>query len=241
MAVLDPALLDRSSPDATDRATRALEALVLKQLLRSSGVFNGGSSPGSSIRTDLFADALADAVANAGGVGLGAQLSASLPAPTPAPTPGANLPRGVVDDPVLALVEGGHKTSGFGTRKDPIHGQTSNHPGVDVAAPEGTPIHVAADGVVRSAGPRGGYGFAVEVDHGNGLTTLYAHASELLVQPGDRVEQGQAIAKVGSTGRSTGPHLHFEVRQGDRPTEPIQALGKALKAYSTCADERVER
>ena len=83
-------------------------------------------------------------------------------------------------------------------------------------------------GVVKSAGPRGGYGFAVEVDHGNGLTTLYGHASELLVSPGQAVRAGQEIARVGSTGRSTGAHLHFEVRVGGRPVDP----GRVLKAYA---------
>jgi murein DD-endopeptidase MepM/ murein hydrolase activator NlpD len=88
-------------------------------------------------------------------------------------------------------------------------------------------------GVVRSAGPRGGYGNAVEIDHGNGVTTLYGHASELLVQPGQLVHAGEEIARVGSTGRSTGAHLHFEVRVGGRAVDP----SKVLKAYASRAED----
>ena len=116
----------------------------------------------------------------------------------------------------------GRVTSRFGARRDPLTGARSTHPGVDVGAPAGTPIRAPAGGVVLSAGPRGGYGNAVEIDHGDGLVTLYGHAADLLVSAGDFVEPGQAIATVGSTGRSTGPHLHFEVRQGGRPVDPGQ-------------------
>jgi murein DD-endopeptidase MepM/ murein hydrolase activator NlpD len=85
---------------------------------------------------------------------------------------------------------------------------------------------VAADGVVKTAGQRGGYGNAVEIDHGQGMTTLYAHASELLVTPGEKVSEGQVIGLAGMTGRATGPHLHFEVRVNDRPVDPARALNR---------------
>ncbi|HVE86669.1 MAG TPA: M23 family metallopeptidase, partial [Myxococcales bacterium] len=109
----------------------------------------------------------------------------------------------------------------------------ATHQGVDVAAREGTPILSAAGGVVRSVGARGGYGLAVEIDHGHGLTTLYAHTGGALVKPGERIAPGQPIATVGQSGRATGPHLHFEVRRGGRPVDP----GQALKAYARRADE----
>ena len=97
----------------------------------------------------------------------------------------------------------------------------------------GSPIAAALPGVVVSAGPRGGYGNAVEVDHGNGLHTLYAHASTVRVHPGDQVAAGQTLADVGQTGRSTGPHLHFEARQDGRPINPA----RVLKIYSTRSEE----
>jgi murein DD-endopeptidase MepM/ murein hydrolase activator NlpD len=90
--------------------------------------------------------------------------------------------------------------------------------------------------VVRRASARGGYGAAVEIDHGAGLTTLYAHASEVLVRAGDTVEPGQAIARVGHTGRATGPHLHFEVRLDGAPVDPA----RALKKYALRADALVD-
>lgn len=111
--------------------------------------------------------------------------------------------------------------SGFGYRRHPILGGVRFHYGVDIAAPYGTPIRAAADGVVVFAGWRRAYGNTVIVDHGNGLATLYAHCSELLVLKGTVVRQGQPIARVGSTGLATGPHLHFEVRRYGEPVNPL--------------------
>jgi murein DD-endopeptidase MepM/ murein hydrolase activator NlpD len=127
-------------------------------------------------------------------------------------------------------------TSGFGPRVHPIDGTRSFHTGMDLAAPEGTAILAAQGGVVRSAGPRGGYGNAVEIDHGNGVTSLYAHASTVLVKPGDVVNPGEPVAEVGATGRATGPHLHFEVRVEGKAIDPK----KALNAYGIRAESTVE-
>jgi murein DD-endopeptidase MepM/ murein hydrolase activator NlpD len=104
------------------------------------------------------------------------------------------------------------ESSGFGWRIDPITGLRARHEGVDFPAAIGTPIHAAAAGIVISAEHHPAYGNMVEIDHGNGLTTRYAHCSKLLVEPGALVKRGQVIALVGNTGRTTGPHLHFEVR-----------------------------
>jgi murein DD-endopeptidase MepM/ murein hydrolase activator NlpD len=101
--------------------------------------------------------------------------------------------------------------SGFGFRSDPFTHRPALHTGLDFPSDVGTAIMAAAGGVVLSAGPHPQYGQLVEVDHGNGLVTRYAHTSRMLVKPGDLVKRGQKIAEVGSTGRSTGPHLHFEV------------------------------
>ena len=103
-------------------------------------------------------------------------------------------------------------SSGFGWRIDPITGQRAMHEGVDFPADIGTPIRAAAAGIVINAERHPAYGNLVEIDHGNELTTRYAHCSKLLVEPGALVKRGQVIALVGNTGRTTGPHLHFEVR-----------------------------
>lgn len=114
--------------------------------------------------------------------------------------------------------------SPFGNRADPFTHHLSFHPGVDLVAPTGTPILAAGAGRVIYAGPMPGYGNTVEIDHGNGFITRYAHASKIEVHVGQTVQPGESIAKVGSTGRSTGPHLHFEVRVDNRPVNPSDYL-----------------
>ncbi len=116
--------------------------------------------------------------------------------------------------------------SGYGMRTDPFNGQIAMHAGVDFAAPVGTPIFAAAGGVVISAELHPVYGNAVTIDHGNDLSTLYAHASKIVVKVGDIVKRGQKIAEVGTTGRSTGPHLHFEVHVKGVPQNPAKFLAQ---------------
>lgn len=115
-------------------------------------------------------------------------------------------------------------TSPFGMRYHPILKQSRMHTGIDIAAETGVSIVAAADGQVIFAGYYGGYGYAVIIDHGDGISTLYGHNSALLVKEGDMVERGQVIAKAGSTGLSTGPHLHFEVRKNGVPVDPMDWL-----------------
>ena len=105
-----------------------------------------------------------------------------------------------------------YQVSGFGWRIDPFTGRGAPHEGIDFAAPIGTPILAAAGGIVITAEVHPQYGRMVEVDHGNGLVTRYAHASRLIAKVGELVKRGQKIAEVGSTGYSTGPHLHFELK-----------------------------
>ncbi|MDR1472022.1 MAG: peptidoglycan DD-metalloendopeptidase family protein [Synergistaceae bacterium] len=118
----------------------------------------------------------------------------------------------------------GKISSRFGWRKDPIRGGKDFHTGLDIKAPRGRAITAAAAGKVVHSGWMGGYGRTIVISHGGGTTTLYAHCSKLLVKAGESVKRGQAIAQVGSTGRSTGNHLHFEVRTGGRPTNPLKHL-----------------
>ena len=118
----------------------------------------------------------------------------------------------------------GRLTSPFGYRIHPISGRRKMHSGIDIAAPTGTPIAAPADGVVVSAGWRGGLGYATVVDHGGGMATVYAHQARILVRAGQSVTRGQRIGDVGTTGYSTGPHLHFEVRINGTPTDPMRYL-----------------
>jgi murein DD-endopeptidase MepM/ murein hydrolase activator NlpD len=123
------------------------------------------------------------------------------------------------DKPIKASVE---FTSGFGVRSDPFHAGAAMHPGIDLAGAYGTPIYATADGTVLRAGwNNGGYGNLVEIDHGRGITTRYGHMSAILVHEGDHITRGQQIGRMGSTGRSTGNHLHYEVRIDGRAVNPI--------------------
>lgn len=124
-------------------------------------------------------------------------------------------------------VNGGRMTSAYGWRSDPFTGERSFHGGVDTGLPQGSPIYASGDGVVIEAGAKGGYGLTVVIQHDDGLVSLYGHASKLLVTVGTRVRQGQLIARVGSTGRATGPHLHFEVRKGEATIDPMSLISGA--------------
>lgn len=116
--------------------------------------------------------------------------------------------------------------SSFGGRSDPFSGEGTFHTGIDLSAPSGTPVHVSADGVVVSSQWSGAYGKLVVIDHGNGLQTYYAHLSSFLVIPGEEVRRGQVIALSGSTGRVTGPHMHYEVRVAGTPVNPYKYLAR---------------
>ena len=128
---------------------------------------------------------------------------------------------------------GANFTSGFGVRSDPFRGRAAMHGGIDLAGPSGTPIYATADGVIaRSEWNSGGYGNLVEINHGQGIQTRYGHLSRLIAQPGQRIRRGELIGLMGSTGRSTGSHLHYEVRIDGRAINPLPFLqsGQALAA-----------
>lgn len=122
----------------------------------------------------------------------------------------------------------GQISSRFGARRDPVSGARRFHHGVDIAAAEGTPIGAVNEGTVIFSGRQGGYGNTVVIEHADGRQSRYAHADQLLVKKGDAVRSGQIVATVGSTGRSTGPHLHLEVSENGRRIDPLRALAHDL-------------
>jgi murein DD-endopeptidase MepM/ murein hydrolase activator NlpD len=123
-------------------------------------------------------------------------------------------------------------TSLFGNRVDPFFGKLAMHAGIDFRQKTGSEVHATGAGIVIHAGTAGGYGNMVEIDHGNGITTRYGHLSKILVKEGDTVEAGDLIALSGSTGRSTGPHLHYEVRRDGVAVDPMRFLNAGLKLTS---------
>ena len=133
-----------------------------------------------------------------------------------------NISQGAIAVPSDKPVRTAAFTSGYGVRSDPFRGAAAMHAGIDLAGPAGTPIYATADGVVAEAEyNRGGYGNLVKINHGRGIETRYAHLSSMTVTPGQRIARGQIIGRMGSTGRSTGSHLHYEVRIDGRAINPI--------------------
>jgi murein DD-endopeptidase MepM/ murein hydrolase activator NlpD len=125
----------------------------------------------------------------------------------------------------------GYLSSGFGNRIDPFTGAKDFHPGIDVSAPRGTKVVAPANGVVVTAGRRGGYGNAIVIDHGYGIITRYGHLEAFNVRPGQRVRRGDVIGFVGSTGRSNAPHLHYEVWVNDKTQNPIQYILEEYRSF----------
>lgn len=152
-----------------------------------------------------------DGVKEAGGAGVNKKAAQQFPSKDSSGT--------------LKLKAKGKIASGFGIRVDPIDGKLRQHNGLDVALPSGTPVKPAAPGKVVFSGKSGGYGNCVIIEHENGVTTLYAHNAENTVQTGDVVDTTRVIALSGSSGRSTGPHLHFEVRKDGVPVNPAGLTG----------------
>ena len=198
--------------DPAAAAGEVFARILVREVQRSlpDGGLLGSSdfAPLEALVTDALAQSLG---ANA----LGLDHAFGHLTPTSAHT--APLPVGIVD--------GGRVSSHFGLRHHPIFGDERHHDGIDIAAVEGTPIRAARQGVVREARWDAHYGNLVVVDHGRGLETRYAHCHTLDVHVGERVAAGQQIASVGSTGQSTGPHLHFEVRAKGEPIDPSDWIG----------------
>ncbi len=149
------------------------------------------------------------------------------------------LERSMLAVPAMKPVRNFRYTSGFGVRVDPFNGGAAMHAGIDMAGRVGEPIYATADGIVDRAGWYGGYGNLVELGHGKGIQTRYGHLSKLLVKPGDQVRRGDKIALMGSTGRSTGSHLHYEVRIDGAAVSPLPFLqsSEALAAVQDRASD----
>ena len=167
----------------------------------------------------------------------GTGLATTAPSPLAAPTAGVVPPGRAAEAVAPTTTSGGTLgigalarpldvpvNSDYGPRTHPIHGDVRQHHGVDMAAPTGTPIRSFADGTVTFAGPRGGYGNVVIVQHADGYETRYAHQSAIDVAVGQRIRAGEVVGRVGSTGQSTGPHLHFELRHHGESMDPAPYL-----------------
>jgi murein DD-endopeptidase MepM/ murein hydrolase activator NlpD len=220
-------------------AAQQLEAFFLRQLLsetKTSGSAIDGGFAGDTFK-QMLNEAIADKMVAAGGVGMSSLFAKQLAGKQELTTSGVSstghpMMTGVSselgpqlgDAPRLMLPVAGRPSSGYGMRADPIKHAEINHPGFDLAAPTGTPVSAAAGGTVVHAGPAGTYGNLITIRHDNGYETRYAHLSEVDTNPGQRVEAGQLIGKVGTTGYSTGPHLHFEVRHDGKTIDPAPLL-----------------
>ncbi|HEX5236171.1 MAG TPA: M23 family metallopeptidase [Silvibacterium sp.] len=151
-------------------------------------------------------------------------------------TPAVGRWASLVNAPSLWPVTG-RITSSFGEREDPFNGEGAFHAGIDIAATYGQPVRATADGVVLKAAFGNGYGREVMLDHGNGIETLYGHLSGFAVTAGERVTRGQVIGYVGTSGRSTGPHLHYEVRIHDTPVNPHRYMRQTMNQLAAAAGE----
>jgi len=222
------------------KACRMFESLYLQMLWKSmrktvdkTGLVDGGF--GEEIFTDLLDQAVSDRFVERGSMGIADMLEKQL-SRRPSRQSGADIQhylKGVERQAPLTLPVSGRLTSPFGPRRHPVTGRHRRHQGLDLAAPEGTPVHAARAGKVVFSGQRGDYGNLVVVEHADGSSTYYGHCRDLLVSEGDRVTAGQVLATVGSTGLSTGPHLHFELRDAQgRPRDPMPRLAAGLARTS---------
>jgi len=203
-----------------------LEVLKAMRATLSQDGFVEGESLSRDIYSSMMDAEVARAMARRDSTGFSQTVEKSLER-IPAPNRRAAAP---AQAPSAGIV-----SSSFGPRTDPLDGTREFHKGVDIAAPEGTPVKAAAPGKVISSGWANGYGNMVEVDHGGGLVTRYAHNARNLVSVGEEIQAGQPIALVGNTGRSTGAHVHFEVRRLGKPVDPAELvgdLGKGVKVRS---------
>ena len=219
----DPTVVDRvrgaQDQDELVEAARQLEGVFVgilfdemsKTVDQEDSLF--GSTPGQDMYQGWFRHEVAKQWSESGGTGLGDSIARSL---------GATVKGSHVGGAPLPVA--GKITSTFGERIHPVTNQKHVHHGVDIAAPVGTPIEVPFAGRVVEVSSEGPMGNHVVVEHANGYRSVYAHASEVLVRPGQQVAAGEVLAKTGATGRVTGPHLHFSITHHGKPVDPMTWL-----------------
>jgi len=232
---------DMSQLQRTEVAAEEFESYLVEMLVKEmrktvpKGMF---SSPTMDIFTEMMDKAIAREIAEAGGLGLaksmfskmeegegskGSQIAQSLSPIVEKLQEKQRLPE-KVKELVGKIPVSGRLTSKFGMRQHPILGVMRMHNGIDIAADKGSAIENVMDGKVIFAGKRGGYGNTVVVEHESGWTTMYAHCEKINVAVGDVVQKGENLATVGSTGLSTGPHLHFELQQNGKAIDPLKVF-----------------
>jgi len=201
-----------ASPAMANNATASAEIPAPVRNAQASSI-----SGGDQQFQQLFADWKA----------LDGDVDAAIPAPV-----------ATVSIPSRMPLDGASLTSSYGMRTHPVLGGRRNHKGVDLAAPTGTPIYATADGIVSKAQRFSSYGLYVSIEHGAQLQTRFAHMSRIAVANGERVQKGDIIGYVGSTGRSTGPHLHYEVRIAGKAVNPIPYMveSEAQQAYAVAPE-----
>jgi murein DD-endopeptidase MepM/ murein hydrolase activator NlpD len=202
-------LASRRENTSRRETTRAMPPLLRKTVIVSSPQLNNQKAARESLVNDIVIISLAEET----------PVTGRLPITSKSTIAGGS------NTPSIWPVAGTSARSGFGVRRNPFGGRSTEfHKGQDISAPMGTPVIATADGTVTIAGWQRGYGQVVYVDHGNGLSTRYGHLSRIDVLEGQTVTRGQLLGRVGSTGRSTGPHLHYEVRVDGQPTNPMRYL-----------------
>lgn len=204
-----------SAPRSDQEAAEAFETMLVKMLLAEVKKTMPDAEGPFAALSGVFDQALAERIVAGGGLGLARDVAPRLGEADEAPAP----PRPPESRPARSVQP--RITSMFGHRSDPFDGHATFHKGIDIGVPTGTPVQALRDGRVVHAGTFGTGGNVVIVDHGDGLQTRYAHCSELHVEVGQVVRQGDVIAASGSTGRSTGPHLHVEVRRDGVAEDPL--------------------
>ncbi len=212
--------LTMAGDDEDDKSSKPFEAMTdqMDTALAQNLSENGGLGIAQVI-IDAFNQQQASKAP--GAVARAKAGSAPVSVPLTTPRAQAALPSSAA--PTAMPLPASHVTSKFGWRSDPLTGQTKFHKGVDLRAAYGQPVTSVASGKVVQAGAEGGYGLSVVVEHGSGIRTRYAHLSEVSVKAGDPVADGETIGKAGQSGRSTGPHLHFEILADGRPVDPVEA------------------
>jgi murein DD-endopeptidase MepM/ murein hydrolase activator NlpD len=190
----------------------------LRMILRAAGVDPSAAGSGGKDDTGLIQGSQPGDLA--GALGVDEDLARLIQQAARAAGQARDLGRASMGLPIGRPTPLPARPNDFGMRVDPFTGRLTFHPGLDFPAPRMTPVYATAEGVVTYAGLRNGYGATVEVDHGNGFFTRFAHLAAIVVKAGQRVEPHTQLGAVGSTGRSTGPHLHYEIWRNGRPRDP---------------------